>query len=476
MSPTLGFSPPVATTVFLILAASTLQAGTPYTGTGWITSAPVPGIWCTNAQGQVGMRGNVHLVRVQCSDPRVTGRRTVFVNGAAQTDGSSLLYGSAYQEAGNWDSAGTNFTAAGGMWDTTYRGTMGADGSLMLHIVGTGWGGSIDGLRLDETLTRAAGPILDPTIPYAFVGTIKPLPLNTIELVNDFSGPFTYPTYGKGTCFDVNGQFHAVGNFPAATETLDDTYVLGQQCDAPGWTVTNSTTREWRADLVSLDDNATNLAQLVVSGYLTTGYAFFKGREFAFLVKWSSQLHNSVLWCDQATVPLPHTNVIMALALTRQDPNVVITTRVLDKADPNKVLFAHSYLDTPASDTSLTTSQLQALTGMHITGLFPDAAEPPPTVVGACLGLFQYTDGKQPVPTAVYDNLEMRTSEIPPLGLERAVRLSWPASASIKYAVQGAPTLQGPWAPVEDLAMPGFDQMTLPMSSPTGFFRLIQEP
>ena len=469
-----GFGMPLAVT--LLLAALTARPDTPYTGTGWVIGVPVPGIWCTNAQGQVGMRGNAHQVRVQCSDPRVTGRRTVFVNGGAQADGSSLIYGAAYQEVGTWDATGTNFTATGGMWETSHRGTMQADGSLELHIVGSGWGGAIDGLRVDETLTRAPGPILDPTIPYFYTGTIKPPPLNTIEVVSDFSGPFTYPIWGKGTCFNSNGQFHAVGNFPLATVTFNDTYLFGAQCNPPLWIVTNGTTREWRADLVSLNDNATNMAELVVSAYLDRGYVFFKGRDFAFLLKWSSQLNNSVLWCEQTSVPLPHTDVIMAVALTRQDPNVVITTRVLDKADPNQVLFAHSCLDTPASDTTLTTSQLEALTGMHFTGLSPDAAEPPPTVVGPALGLFQYTDGHQPVPTAVYDNLEMRTSEIPPVCVERTLRLRWPKSATINYAVQGAPTVQGPYTPVEDLTMPGFDQMTIPMSGPAQFFRLREVP
>ncbi len=52
-----------------------------------------------------------------------------------------------------------------------------------------------------------------------------------------------------------------------------------------------------------------------------------------------------------------------------------------------------------------------------------------------------YTDGTQPAPTAIFDNLELRTSEIPPVGIERAVRLSWPASATINYAVEGVITV-----------------------------------
>jgi hypothetical protein len=80
------------------------------------------------------------------------------------------------------------------------------------------------------------------------------------------------------------------------------------------------------------------------------------------------------------------------------------------------------------------------------------------------------------VPTAVYDNLEVRTSEIPPVCVERTVRLRWPASATINYAARGAPTVLGPWLPVEDPAKPGFNQMTVPMSGPAQFFRLIQAP
>jgi hypothetical protein len=475
--PTLDFGPPVAATLLLLLAAATLRADTPYTATGWVIGAPVLGIWCTNALGQVIMRGNAHNVRVDSSDPRLTGRRLIFVNGAAQADGTALIWGTSYQQVGTFN-ATNQFTPTGGIWENSYRGTMGADNSLELHSVGTGWGGAMDGLRIEETMTRAAasGPI-DPTVPYLYTGTIKPPPLNTIELVSDFSGPFTYPQYGKGTCSNVNGQFHAVGDFRSATATFDDSYLFGQQNSEPGYTVTNGTTREWRADLVSLDDNATNMAQLVVSAQWAPGYGFFKGRDFAFLLKWSSQNLYSVLWCEQVTVPLPHTNVVMAVALTLQDPNVVITTRVLDKVDPNQVLFAHSYLDTPAKDTSLTTAQFQALTGMRITGLVSDAAEPPPTAkLGICLGLSQYTDGKRPVPTAVFDNLEMRTSEIPPLSIERAVRLNLPASAAITYGVQGAPTPQGPWLPVEDLAMPGFQTMTVPANSAAQFFQAIQAP
>jgi len=75
-----------------------------------------------------------------------------------------------------------------------------------------------------------------------------------------------------------------------------------------------------------------------------------------------------------------------------------------------------------------------------------------------------------------YDNLELRISEIPTVSMERAVRLSWPASATIDYAVEGAPTVQGPWLPVRDLATPGMEQMTVPANSAAEFFRVVQAP
>ena len=90
--------------------------------------------------------------------------------------------------------------------------------------------------------------------------------------------------------------------------------------------------------------------------------------------------------------------------------------------------------------------------------------------------MFQYTDGTQPAPTAIFDNLELRTSEIPPVGIERAVRLRWPASATINYAVEGAPTLQGPWLPVQELPLPGMQQTTVPASEAAQIFRLRQAP
>jgi len=468
---------PLAATLLLLAALPMTAADTPYTATGWVLGVPVPGIWCTNAQGQVGLRGNAHLAQVVGTDPRLTGRRTIYVDGAVQADGSSILYGPVYHEVGTWDATGTNFTATGGMWEISYRGFMGTNGSLQLHLLGSGWGGTIDGLCLDETLTRVAGPTLDPTLPYLYTGTIKPPPLNTNAVVDNFDDNkligFTW--WGYGTLVESNMQFNAIGSFAGLppTTSLWDTYLFG------GWglrngIVPNGRTLEWRADLVSLNENATNMATLAVGNENYGAYYLEKGRDFAFVWKWVSGYSNSMLACDR--VATPNTNVVLALALTRVQPNLVITARVLDKADPNIVLYERTVVDTPNADPTVSSNQFQALTGMRFVDLAPDPAGIPLTYFGLALGVFQYTDGTSPAPKAVFDNLALWTSEVPRVGVERAVRLSWPASSTINYSIEGAPTVQGPWRPVQDPVLPGLQQMSLPANDNMGFFRLRQTP
>jgi hypothetical protein len=165
--------------------------------------------------------------------------------------------------------------------------------------------------------------------------------------------------------------------------------------------------------------------------------------------------------------------VILTLALTRRDPNVVVTTRILSKSNPGAVLYERSVVDTPGLDPALTSEEFLRLSGINLS-LHADLAGAPFTAAGVTVGLFQYNDGTLPAAIATYDNLELRKYEIPPLGITSAVRLSWPAVES--YSVLGAPTVNGPWLPVNDTARPGMRQMTVPLDSPAQFFRLIQAP
>jgi hypothetical protein len=317
---------PAVATILLLTALPVAAADTPYTATGWVIGVPMPGIWCTNALGQVGFRGNAHLARVVSPDARLTGRRTIYVDGAGQADGSSIIYGPVFHEVGTWDVTGTNFTPTGGMWETSYRGTMGADGSLSLHIVGSGWGGTIDGLRLDEMLTRVAGPNLDPAIPYQYTGTIKPPPTSTNLLLDDFSGPAVGWNYwgpsGSYSYTRPSGQLLVTGHWPGViTRNIVDSYTFGGQ--PTPWALAEDQTVEARVDLDNLSGSAT--AALLALGTTSGFYTFWKGHDSMVLYKWSAKLPwGPLIMFSYKTTQLPNTDVVLALALTRSKSNVLL--------------------------------------------------------------------------------------------------------------------------------------------------------
>ena len=65
-------------------------------------------------------------------------------------------------------------------------------------------------------------------------------------------------------------------------------------------------------------------------------------------------------------VSIPNTNVVLAFALTPVGRNVILTGRVLDKEDPNVVLYERSVVDTPGSDPTLTTADAEQFSGMRL--------------------------------------------------------------------------------------------------------------
>jgi hypothetical protein len=467
----------------LLLAALPVAAATstPYTSTGWIIGVPVPGIWHTNAVGQVLFRGNAHLARVESSDPRLTGQRQILVDGVAQANGSLLLYGNCYHQVGTWDTTGTRFTATGGLWEISYRGVMQTDNSLQLHLVGSGSGGNIEGLRFAEDLTRAACQgILDPGCPYRYAGTIESAPVNATQVVDNFDdNELTgWAWNGAGTTFpllEANHQFTVRGKWPglvtrAPIDTWDFPY-LGKN-----WSVANNQTLECRVDLVSMSENATNAAGCVLwNNSAIQSCILSKGRDFVQVGKWVGGEWGGVAVFFHEKAVIKNSNVVLSLALTRVDPNVVLTARVLDKDNQEAVLYQRSVVDTPGIDPTLTSEELLASSGMDLS-TYPDNGPPLTSGDGIMLNAFQYTDGQQPELDVTYDNLELRTYEVPLVGIERAVRLSWPASATINYAVEAAPTVQGPWLPIQELPMPGTQQATVPASEFSKVFRLRQAP
>jgi hypothetical protein len=466
--------------VALLLAAALRAQPTSFTATGWVNAVLAPGIICTNALGQVIYRGGVHTARVQSPDTRLTGQAFIITDGGVNADGTMNLQGPAYLQVGTWDPAGTNFTPGGAMWDMNWSGIMQTDYSLQLNIAGYGVGGSIDSLRIEQTLSRApAGGPVDFTVPYLYAGTVKPPPLSTTLISNDFShgvaGWTMYKNAGAVTVNAVNGQLVAHADWTGASPDIYQNFFFFAYSGPGGsWSLADGQTLECRTDLLGISQDTTNTAILGV-GSPSALYGFHISRHAAFLLKWPAGADHTAFWCDN-TVELVRTNLVQSITLTRDRGNAIITTRVLDKSNQDTVLFERSFVDTPQVDGTLTAAQFIALTGITTIPLAPDSGPPILSGTGALVGVFQLTDGHQPPVDALWDNFSLRLHDVPPLNISRAAQLTYPAPAGVSYLVEGAPTLQGPWLPLQNLAMPGLNQMTVPMSSPAQFFRLVQAP
>ena len=85
----------------------------------------------------------------------------------------------------------------------------------------------------------------------------------------------------------------------------------------------------------------------------------------------------------------------------------------MDQRNRDLALYQESVVDTPGADPTLTAAQFQALTGIQLTNWVPDAPGPPLASFMALRGLFQSTDGKQPAPTAVFGDLQVRLYDSP---------------------------------------------------------------
>ena len=275
----------------LVLPALPTFADTNFTATVWLTGVPVPGILCTNTAGQMYLKGNVHVLRLESAEPRMIGRLQAMPDVAFQADGTRVFTGAAYVEVGSWDTTGTNFTRGDGVWDLNYRGVTQADGSVQYNLAGYGIGGTIDNLRLEAAATRAAGPTFDPTIPYLATGTIKPAPVNNYALIDDFNDG-NYDGWDPSAIAGIHGLSAADGRLTGSCDwtgvpSTNPFNTLAWAGHNGPWAASDARTVELRADLVGLNpaaDSAT-LAFAVQQG--GPNYVLQKGHGWLMMVKHS---------------------------------------------------------------------------------------------------------------------------------------------------------------------------------------------
>jgi hypothetical protein len=437
----------IVMTLPLLLAALPAGADTSFTATGWLTAVPVPGILCTNAAGQVYLKGNVHVLRLQADDPSVSGRLQAMPDVAFQADGTRIFTGTADSEVGAWDAGGTNFTPVGGVWHLNYRGVTQADGSIQYEFAGYGIGGTNDAARLEATATRAAGQSFDPTLPYLVSGTIKPAPVNTSVMLDDFNDGrlnSQWVPWSLGTPYltEMYGQLtiRGVWNRPANQPVRDHSGAYWRE----SWSIPDGQTFEWQAEVLRMNQDASTVG-IGVGTSSTRYYQVQLARDSLLLYRWTAAGGPELLLSDPVSVR--QTNIVLCFALTRRQSQAVVTIRVLDRAAPGAVLYQTTYLDLAPY-----------LEGNSMAlGVVPNSALSHPDV------------------SATFDNFKLLTYEVPQVAYERALRFSWPATGQ-NFGVEGAPTVQGPWLPLQDPVLPGLERMSVPQNDSMKFFRLKQVP
>lgn len=443
---------------------------TSFTATGWVNAVLAPGLAATDAIGRMSIRGAVHTVRMQGSDPRVTGQLLTMSEGGYLADGTANVQGPAYLQVGTWDPAGTTFTPGAAIWTLNWSGVMQTDSSQQLNLAGYGIGGTIGGQRIQATLTRGpASGLIDETVSYTCAGTIKAAPVTTTVALSNWLPPAA--SGGTVTTSLVDGKLTISGDFPVPTTNSTDS------CAFDGvpysWVAQPGQTLEARVDLVDMNSAASGvILSLFHSG--GQGYGVSKSSDWVGFWKQKSP-GDTCFWAEKLAAK--NQNVILVLALTPAGQNLLLTGKVLDK-DNGAVLYQKTIVDTPESDPSMSAVPLSQVTGCRV---WPDIVADPAGApwfngVAAYVMVFQDTDGTKPPAEATFANLQLRTYEVPQVGIDRAVQLSWPAAAGVNYLVEGAPSPEGPWLPVQELAIPDLQKTTVPLTAPAHFFRLMEAP
>ena len=302
-------------------------------------------------------------------------------------------------------------------------------------------------MRVDLTATKGPGASFDPSVPYVSSGTIKPAPVNSSVVLADFNDGILKPQWvpwSSGTIYptEANGQLKVRGvwNRPVNNVVLDHAGMYWVE----NWSVPEGQTVEWRAEVLGMNQDA-GYVGLGAGTSQTRFYQLQLASDSVSLYRWTATGGNVLLFSDPAIVR--QTNIVLCFALTRHQSQAVVTIRVEDRTAPGTVLYEKNYLDVSPF-----------LSGNN-----------------AVLGVAPNWELQASDASASFDNFGRRAYEVPPVGIERTVRLSWP-STGMNFAVEAAPTVQGPWLPVQDPVLPGLEQKAVPANDLMMFFRLQQAP
>jgi hypothetical protein len=286
-------------------------------------------------------------------------------------------------------------------------------------------------------------------------------------VISDFSSANWNLTSDQGIAsYRVeDGQLVITGDLPPGTSLLN-TFTLISWDRA--LSLQDSETLEIRVDLVDADEE--DVQTLIQWKHWDLGgYALARDRDEIWLTKFRqvSDGANAPFFYEE--LPIKSERVTLSMAITLVDPDVVIRVAVLDKDANDAVLFQRTVTDTEAIDPTVASFRGHTF--------YPDPGPPWRNANAIDLAVLSMSSERQADFRLVLDNFTYSRSSEPAIGVERAVRLSWPARPG-SWVVEGAKQLEGPWVEVQEpsTTIPGIQQVTVPaqLAEEMKVFRLRQ--
>ncbi len=216
----------------------------------------------------------------------------------------------------------------------------------------------------------------------------------------------------------------------------------------PGSTpLPDNQTLEARVDLVGANQNDAWAAINFWWDTLGAGYQFWKDQDEIQLLKYYNfyTAPRFAWFFYQTNQPIKNQNVTMVLSLTRLEPDLRIDLRVLDKDNNDSLLFEKTVIDTPQADPVFPQGDSDV----------PGSPWPMISEPGSLALNLEWVNAEHApeggVAQVTFSDVQMWRYQAPPLAIQNAVVLSWPAPQGAgQFVLESAPSVNGPWAPAPD--------------------------
>jgi hypothetical protein len=236
------------------------------------------------------------------------------------------------------------------------------------------------------------------------------------------------------------------------------------------WKLQEGRTLEFRADLLSSNDDGAVAFMGFDLGDGTRGYGVFLDKDTLVLAK-RANTPLQLFFLTNGT-PVRVSNVKLVVSMTGVQSDVLLKFRILDNNNAGAVIFEREYRDTPGQDPlqvgpDIPPGNYLGLSGCFQLGLFRDAAIFDPDV---------------PLPPGamaevVFDNAEVLEYDVPSVEITNSVLLSWSENTAEEQIVVAASSLasNAVWTPWPEPIFKRQGQLCMTAATTTNqqFFTLV---